>query len=112
MPSNSSLSALCRLGHTTRHFNVGQYRRKQKGDDLQDAAFFDHNNTVSPYIGMRSFREAALYSIVRHALLQAGMKAREQALYAALDDMESWLATGTVRQAGRISKYNAPRGHN
>ena len=35
-----------RLGHTTRHFNVGQYRRKQKGDDLQDAAFFDHNNTV------------------------------------------------------------------
>lgn len=35
-----------RLGHTTRHFNVGQYRRKQKGDDLQDAAFFDHHNTV------------------------------------------------------------------
>ena len=28
-------------------------------------------------------------------LLQAGMKAREQALFAALDDMESWLATGT-----------------
>ena len=27
--------------------------------------------------------------------LQAGMKAREQALSAALDDMESWLATGT-----------------
>ncbi len=24
------------------------------------------------------------------------MKAREQALYAALDDMESWLATGAV----------------
>ena len=24
------------------------------------------------------------------------MKAREQALYAALDDMESWLATGAI----------------
>ena len=35
----------CRLGHPTRHFNVGQYRRKQKGEaDVQDAAFFDHNN--------------------------------------------------------------------
>ena len=31
------------------------------------------------------------------ACVQAGMKAREQALYAALDDMESWLATGTIR---------------
>ncbi|KAL3144542.1 hypothetical protein ABBQ32_004273 [Trebouxia sp. C0010 RCD-2024] len=62
------------LGHTTRHFNVGQYRRKQKGDDLQDAAFFDHNNT-------------------------AGMKAREQALSAALDDMESWLATDEAQVA-------------
>ena len=37
---------VCRLGHTTRHFNVGQYRRKQKGEDMQDAAFFDHNNAV------------------------------------------------------------------
>ncbi len=36
-----------RLGHDTRHFNVGQYRRKQKGEsDVQDAAFFDHNNPV------------------------------------------------------------------
>ena len=37
---------LCaRLGHDTKHFNVGQYRRTQKGaDDVQDAAFFDHNN--------------------------------------------------------------------
>ena len=43
---NTKLYQLCRLGHTTRHFNVGQYRRKQKGEDLQDAAFFDHNNTV------------------------------------------------------------------
>ena len=37
----------CRLGHDTRHFNVGQYRRKQRGDDeLQDASFFDHKNPV------------------------------------------------------------------
>jgi hypothetical protein len=36
------------LGHTTAHFNVGQYRRTQKGEaDVQDAAFFDHNNPVS-----------------------------------------------------------------
>lgn len=62
------------LGHTTRHFNVGQYRRKAKGDDLQDAAFFDHNNA-------------------------AGMKAREQALYTALDDMEDWLATDEAQVA-------------
>lgn len=42
---------MCRLGHTTRHFNVGQYRRKQKGDDLQDATFFDHNNAVRKPFG-------------------------------------------------------------
>ncbi len=29
------------------------------------------------------------------AVAQAGMRAREEALYAALDDMEAWLATGT-----------------
>ena len=28
--------------------------------------------------------------------MQAGMKAREQALCAALDDMENWLATGML----------------
>ena len=39
-----------RLGHPTRHFNVGQYRRKQKGEaDVQDAAFFDHNNPARPH---------------------------------------------------------------
>ncbi len=38
---------LCRLGHDTRHFNVGQYRRKQRGEDeIQDASFFDHKNPV------------------------------------------------------------------
>lgn len=55
------------LGHETKHFNVGQYRRKQNGAaDVQDASFFDHNNL-------------------------AGLKAREEALDAALDDMCSWL---------------------
>jgi hypothetical protein len=40
---------LCpRLGHDTAHFNVGNYRRKQKGaDEVQDAAFFDSHNSVS-----------------------------------------------------------------
>src|SRR5690349_181943 len=37
-----------RLGHETRHFNVGQYRRRQNSDaQVQDASFFDHNNPVS-----------------------------------------------------------------
>lgn len=37
-----------RLGHSTRHFNVGQYRRQQRGSaEVQDAAFFDHANPVS-----------------------------------------------------------------
>lgn len=46
---NSSAGRAGRLGHPTRHFNVGQYRRKQKGEaDVQDAAFFDHNNPVRP----------------------------------------------------------------
>lgn len=42
-----SLCICCRLGHTTRHFNVGLYRRKQKGEEeVQDATFFDHTNQV------------------------------------------------------------------
>ena len=40
-------SDCCRLGHDTRHFNVGQYRRVQKGtDEVQDASFFDPGNEV------------------------------------------------------------------
>ena len=40
--------APCRLGHDTRHFNVGQYRRKQRNEDeIQDASMFDHKNPVS-----------------------------------------------------------------
>lgn len=39
----------CRLGHDTKHFNVGQYRRVQKSaSEVQDASFFDPNNEVSP----------------------------------------------------------------
>ena len=37
----------CRLGHDTKHFNVGQYRRVQKSAaEVQDASFFDPNNEV------------------------------------------------------------------
>lgn len=33
------------VGHETRHFNVGQYRRKERHEgEIQDANFFDHNN--------------------------------------------------------------------
>lgn len=36
-----------RLGHQTAHFNVGNYRRKQKGEsERQDANFFDAKNQV------------------------------------------------------------------
>jgi hypothetical protein len=95
------------LGHETRHFNVGQYRRAQAaaargedgggaggggggGDgaaappsaatrDAQDAAFFDHRNP-------------------------AGREARERALVAALDDMEAWL---TGAGAGQVAIFDA-----
>lgn len=46
-----SLFVFCRLGHDTKHFNVGQYRRVQKGDEeVQDASFFDPNNEVGAQI--------------------------------------------------------------
>jgi len=40
----------CRLGHKTRHFNVGSYRRQIKNDedDAQDSRFFDPSNQVRP----------------------------------------------------------------
>ena len=39
----------CRLGHDTKHFNVGQYRRVQKTtSEIQNASFFDPNNEVGP----------------------------------------------------------------
>ena len=58
------------LGHRTRHFNVGNYRRRQRGaGEVQDAGWFDPGNPV-------------------------GYEARQRALLAALDDLEAWLATG------------------
>ncbi len=39
-------------GAETKHFNVGQYRRKQNEEnDVQDASFFDHNNPVRRLLG-------------------------------------------------------------
>ena len=41
----------CRLGHDTKHFNVGQYRRVQKtASEVQDASFFDPNNEVASHL--------------------------------------------------------------
>ncbi|KAG1677472.1 hypothetical protein FOA52_001928 [Chlamydomonas sp. UWO 241] len=64
---NKLRSYLNWLGHPTGHFNVGFYRRAQKGEGAQDASFFDQTN-------------------------EAGMEARQRALHAALDDMLEWLA--------------------
>ncbi|GFR52044.1 hypothetical protein Agub_g14563 [Astrephomene gubernaculifera] len=65
---NKICAYLSWLGHVTRHFNVGQYRRRQRGDHhvVQDAEFFDHAN-------------------------EAGVEARNRALNAALDDLMNWL---------------------
>ncbi|KAL4428238.1 hypothetical protein ABPG75_002327 [Micractinium tetrahymenae] len=62
------------LGHPTKHINVGQYRRRTKGTELQDAEFFDIRNPV-------------------------GQKLRHQALMHALDDMEAWLETDGAQVA-------------
>ncbi|GBF90835.1 6-phosphofructo-2-kinase fructose-2,6-bisphosphatase [Raphidocelis subcapitata] len=64
---NKLMSYLNWLGHPTCHFNVGAYRRNQRGEhEIQDAAFFDHNNAE-------------------------GRAAREMAFRAALEDMIAWL---------------------
>lgn len=44
----ATLPLCCRLGHSTCHFNVGQYRRLQQSysKDPQDASFFDPSNKV------------------------------------------------------------------
>ncbi|GBF94979.1 bifunctional 6-phosphofructo-2-kinase fructose-2,6-bisphosphate 2-phosphatase [Raphidocelis subcapitata] len=66
------------LGHTTAHFNVGNYRRRQKGEDeRQDAHFFDARN-------------------------QQGLVARHRALDAALADMMAWLST-----TGQVAIFDA-----
>ncbi|KAG2422824.1 hypothetical protein HXX76_015767 [Chlamydomonas incerta] len=67
------------LGHATRHFNVGAYRRIQKGaHEVQSAAFFDHTN-------------------------EAGMEARNRALNAALDDLMNWLRS----DSGQVAVFDA-----
>jgi hypothetical protein len=53
----------CRLGHVSKHFNVGSFRRQLKdeshGDD-QDASFFDHNNAVrAPHYELSKSAQAA-----------------------------------------------------
>ncbi|KAL6745907.1 6-phosphofructo-2-kinase-domain-containing protein [Haematococcus lacustris] len=76
---NKLLRYLCWLGHSTRHFNVGQYRRRQKGEaELQDATFFDHSNP-------------------------AGREARQRALEAAMDDMTRWLDS----EEGQVAIFDA-----
>ena len=76
---NKLLCYLNWLGHETRHFNVGQFRRAQKGQqEVQDASFFDHRNA-------------------------AGRASRERALAAALDEMERWLGT----RAAQIAVFDA-----
>lgn len=62
------------LGHPTRHFNVGNYRRDQAHGEVQDASFFDPSNTE-------------------------GAAARHRALLAALDDMEAWLDSDSAQVA-------------
>jgi len=63
------------LGHPTRHFNVGNYRRLQApAGAVQDASFFDSRNSE-------------------------GAAARHRALLAALDDMESWLNSDSAQVA-------------
>ncbi|RMZ52666.1 hypothetical protein APUTEX25_000785, partial [Auxenochlorella protothecoides] len=63
------------LGHPTRHFNVGMYRRNAADqEEKHDAAFFDPGNAK-------------------------GQEVRHRALLAALDDMEAWLATGSAQVA-------------
>lgn len=76
---NKLLCYLNWLGHETRHFNVGQFRRAQKGQqEVQDASFFDRRNA-------------------------SGRASRERALAAALDEMERWLGT----RAAQIAVFDA-----
>jgi len=66
---NKLCSYLNWLGHRTRHFNVGFYRRRMNtSHEAQDATFFDKNN-------------------------QDGQQKRQEALLAALDDMLTWLGS-------------------
>ena len=63
------------LGHPTRHFNVGNYRRQQAPPGSQQKAeFFDPGNPE-------------------------GSAARQRALLAALQDMEAWLESDSAQVA-------------
>jgi 6-phosphofructo-2-kinase / fructose-2,6-biphosphatase 3 len=63
------------LGHPTRHFNVGNYRRHQATPgEVQAASFFDPSNPE-------------------------GAAARHRALIAALEDMEAWLNSNSAQVA-------------
>lgn len=74
-----------RLGHPTRHFNVGMYRRNAADqEEKHDAAFFDPGNAK-------------------------GQEVRHRALLAALDDMEAWLATGAWRGRGKVGLFGLER---
>jgi hypothetical protein len=69
-PTHPPMCERSRLGHPTRHFNVGIYRRSKRAvGEVQDSSYFDPANSE-------------------------GMRSRQQALEAALDDMEAWLGTG------------------
>jgi 6-phosphofructo-2-kinase/fructose-2,6-biphosphatase len=68
------------LGHNTAHFNVGAYRRMQRGEggEPQDAAFFDAHNP-------------------------AGVEARNRALDAALADLMAYLES----EHGQVGIFDA-----
>jgi Mrp family chromosome partitioning ATPase len=68
------------LGHNTAHFNVGAYRRMQRGSggEVQDAAFFDAHNA-------------------------AGVEARNRALDAALADLMAYLES----EHGQVGIFDA-----
>ena len=56
----------CRLGHDTKHFNVGQYRRVQKTtSEIQNASFFDPNNEVGPAYSICAMTPISLTSLSR-----------------------------------------------
>ncbi|MEW5299781.1 MAG: hypothetical protein WDW36_002760 [Sanguina aurantia] len=67
------------LGHPTKHFNVGSYRRQQKHqDEVQSADFFDANNAH-------------------------GVEAREKAAFCCTQDVLEYLAT----ESGQVAIFDA-----
>lgn len=75
---NKLVCYLSWLGHTTKLFNVGSYRRLQRGEhEVQDAAFFGRDN-------------------------EKGRETRQRALYAALEDLQDYLAA-----EGQVAIFDA-----